>query len=243
MRTWGWLELVVLQAQEVVAGYVPELDILKGVSVHVEKGETVCIIGPNGAGKSTLIKCVFGLLGVREGDIRFQGESIKGLRPDEIVQKGMAYVPQLKNVFQAMSVEENLDMGAWTRRDGLDDAKERIYGMFPVLKRRRHQRVGTMSGGERQMVAMGRALMVDPVLVLMDEPSAGLAPNVVEDVFNNVNAIAEEGISILLVEQNAKKGLAISDRGYVLDLGRNRFEGLGRELLENPEVGRLYLGG
>jgi neutral amino acid transport system ATP-binding protein len=233
----------VLAVEDLVTGYVEELDILKGVSLYVDEGETVSIIGPNGAGKSTLIKCVFGLLAPRKGSIRFRGEAIGGLPPEQIVQKGLAYVPQVNNVFQTLSVEENLEMGAWTRKDGLEAAKDRVYQMFPVLKKRRKQRAGTMSGGERQMVAMGRALMVDPRLVLLDEPSAGLAPNVVDEVFLNVKRIAEEGIPILLVEQNAKKALAESDRGYVLDLGKNRFEGPGRELLENPEVGRLYLGG
>jgi neutral amino acid transport system ATP-binding protein len=243
MPIWGWDELSVLNVQKVVAGYVAELDILKGVSVRVEKGQTVCIIGPNGAGKSTLIKTIFGLLPPREGSIRFQGEEIGGLRPETVVEKGMAYVPQLGNVFPSMTVDENLEMGAWTRRDGVQEAKDRVFEMFPVLSKRRRQRAGTMSGGERQMVAMARALMVDPVLLLLDEPSAGLAPAVVEEVFINIRRIAQEGIPILLVEQNAKKALGYSDYAYVLDVGRNRFEGSGQELLENPEVGRLYLGG
>ncbi len=233
----------VLEVKDLVVGYVEELDILHGVSMRVADGETVCIIGPNGAGKSTLIKSVFGLLPPKRGQIRFRQEEVAGLPPEEIVRRGMGYVPQMGNVFPQMSVEENLEMGAWTRRSGYQDALERVEAMFPVLKKRRRQRVGTMSGGERQMVAMGRALMVSPQLLLLDEPSAGLAPNLVDDVFANVERIAQQGIPILLVEQNAKKGLAASDRGYVLDMGKNRFEGTGRELLENPDVGKLYLGG
>ncbi len=233
----------ILKVENVVAGYVEELDILHGVSIEVGDGETVCIIGPNGAGKSTLIKSVFGFLPPKQGSIRFRGEEIAGLPPEEVVRHGIGYVPQLGNVFPNMTVLENLEMGAWTRRTGFQEALERVEGMFPVLADRRRQRVGTMSGGERQMVAMGRALMVDPQLLLLDEPSAGLAPNLVDDVFANIQRIAKQGIPILLVEQNAVKGLAASDRGYVLDMGKNRFEGSGQQLLENPEVGRLYLGG
>jgi neutral amino acid transport system ATP-binding protein len=233
----------VLEAEGVVAGYAPELDILHGASVSVGRGETVCIIGPNGAGKSTLIKAVFGLLKPRAGHVRLDGVDITGLSPERIVRRGVSYVPQVANVFQQLTVEENLELGAWAADGDLRDAMERVFALFPALRERRRQRAGTMSGGERQMVAMGRALMVSPRLLLLDEPSAGLAPAVVEDVFQNVKRIAAEGVAILLVEQNAKKGLAVSDRGYVLDMGKNRFEGPGADLLADPEVGRLYLGG
>ncbi len=237
------MDEALLAAEDVVAGYTPGVDILHGVDLHVARDETVCLIGPNGAGKSTLIKAIFGLLVPREGTIRFQGEDITSLPPERTAQTGICYVPQRENVFASMSVQENLELGAWLREEGTGEAMESVFELFPVLEERRGQRVGTMSGGQRQMVAMGRALMLDPELLLLDEPSAGLAPNLVDDVFENVERIASTGTSILLVEQNAKRGLNVSDRGYVLDQGENRFEGTGRELLEDPQVGRLYLGG
>lgn len=232
-----------LSARDIVAGYTPEVDILHGVDLEVDRDETVCLIGPNGAGKSTLIKAIFGLLVPREGTIRFQGEDITELPPEKTAQTGICYVPQRENVFASMNVRENLELGGWLREEGVEEAMESVFELFPVLEKRQDQRVGTMSGGQRQMVAMGRALMLDPELLLLDEPSAGLAPNLVDDVFENVQRIARTGTSILLVEQNAKRGLSISDRGYVLDQGENRFEGTGQELLEDPQVGRLYLGG
>ncbi len=233
----------VLEVHDVVAGYSSDVDILHGVSMHVEESETVTIIGPNGAGKSTLIKVVFGLLSPREGRVVFQGEDITGLEPNAIVERGLCYVPQRGNVFPSMSVMENLELGAWTFKGDFDAALARVFDLFPVLQERVDQRVGTMSGGQRQMVAMGRALMMDPSLILLDEPSAGLAPNLADDVFENIQRIAGTGTPIVLVEQNAKKGLAIADRGIVLDTGEVRFEGPGDELLEDPQVGKLYLGG
>lgn len=232
-----------LTVEDVVAGYTPDTDILHGVNLEVHREEVVCIIGPNGAGKSTLIKAVFGLLEPRAGTVRFRGEDITGLDPHEIVERGMGYVPQLDNVFPSLSVVENLEMGAWLAEDDLEPGLERVFDLFPVLGERRGQKVGNMSGGQRQMVAMGRALMVDPDLLLLDEPSAGLAPNLVDQAFENVQRIAAAGKSILLVEQNAKKGLSISDRGVVLDMGENKYAGTGQELLNDPKVGRLYLGG
>ncbi len=232
-----------LETEGVVAGYTEELDILHGIDMHVEQDETICIIGPNGAGKSTLIKTIFGLLDPREGRVVFQGEDISGLDPNEIVAKGMCYVPQLDNVFPSLTVMENLELGAWVSEDRLDHALASVFDLFPILEERSDQRVGTMSGGQRQMVAMGRAMMSDPALILMDEPSAGLAPTLVDDVFENIRTIASTGTPIVLVEQNATKGLAIADRGYVLDTGEVRFEGTGQELLEDPQVGQLYLGG
>jgi branched-chain amino acid transport system ATP-binding protein len=231
-----------LAVEDLVAGYVPEVDILTGVEFAVREGEIVTVIGPNGAGKSTLIKSIFGLLPPRRGRVVLRGEDLTGLRPHSITRRGMSYVPQLDNVFQSLTVEENLEMGA------LDSSKARegmarIYELFPRLGERRTQAAGTMSGGERQLLAMGRALMPDPKVVLLDEPSAGLAPAFVEAVFEKVEEINRHGVTVVMVEQNARRALGMSDRGYVLDLGQNRFEGPGKELLEDPKVAELYLGG
>lgn len=232
----------ILRAEGIVCGY-GEADIVKGASVGVRDREVVCIIGPNGAGKSTLLKCIFGLVKARAGTVTLDGKDLTNLPPNKIVASGLAYVPQVANVFSTMTVDENLDMGAFLREKGIADAKERVLSLFPDLRERRAQRVGSMSGGQRQMVAIGRALMLDPRLLLLDEPSAGLAPMLQDQVFTQVRRIADAGTPVLLVEQNAKKALAHSDRGIVLDQGKNAFEGKGSELLESPEVGRLYLGG
>jgi neutral amino acid transport system ATP-binding protein len=231
-----------LFTEDLIAGYVPEVDILNGVSIEVREGEIVTVIGPNGAGKSTLIKTIFGLLAPRGGLVQLRGEDITGLRPHAITRRGMSYVPQLDNVFASLSVEENLQMGS------LDPSRtgERVdvmYGLFPRLGERRRQAVGTMSGGERQMVAMGRALMPEPQVLLLDEPSAGLAPAFVEAIFERIEEINRHGVPIVMVEQNARRALAMSNRGYVLDLGKDRFQGPGKELLEDPKVAELYLGG
>ena len=233
----------ILRAQDVVAGY-GELDILQGASVHVDEGEVVCILGPNGAGKSTLLKTIAGLLKPRAGRIHLGDLDVTGHAPERLVGEGLAYVPQVANVFPTMSVDENLDMGAYLREDaeGVARARERVHGLFPILKERAAERVGRMSGGQRQMVAIGRALMMEPRVLLLDEPSAGLAPNLQDMVFDQARRIADHGTPILLVEQNAKKALQKSDRGYVLDQGRNRYEGRGQDLLHDPNVGRLYLG-
>jgi neutral amino acid transport system ATP-binding protein len=232
----------ILTTDSLVAGYVPEVDILSDVTVQVREGEIVTVIGPNGAGKSTLIKTMFGLLKPRSGRIYFEGEDITGLKPHKLTRRGLSYVPQLDNVFPTLTVDENLEMGA---REGLDrnQQMERMYDLFPRLGERRRQTAGTMSGGERQMVAMGRALMPDPRVMLLDEPSAGLAPAFVDALFQKIEDINESGVTIVMVEQNARRALAMSDRGYVLDLGSNRFEGPGRELLNDPKVAELYLGG
>jgi neutral amino acid transport system ATP-binding protein len=232
----------VLTVENVVAGYVPEVDILRGVDFSVSEGEIATVIGPNGAGKSTLIKTVFGLLPLRSGRIVLRGEDLSGLAPHSITRRGMSYVPQLNNIFPSLTVEENLEMGA------LDTSKTkqsmgRVYELFPRLEERRTQTAGTMSGGERQLLAMGRALMPDPQVLLLDEPSAGLAPAFVEAVFEKVAEINREGVTIVMVEQNARRALGMSDRGYVLDLGQNRFQGPGQQLLEDPKVADLYLGG
>ena len=231
-----------LSTEGLVAGYVPEVDILSGVDLTVNEGEIVTVIGPNGAGKSTLIKSIFGLLAPRSGKVVLRGEELTGLAPHSITRRGMSYVPQLDNVFQSLTVEENLEMGALE----MGSAKERMevmYEVFPRLGERRTQDEGTMSGGERQMLAMGRALMPEPNVLLLDEPSAGLAPAFVEAIFEKVEEINKAGVTIVMVEQNARRALNMSDRGYVLDLGTNRFEGAGKELLADPKVAELYLGG
>jgi ABC-type branched-subunit amino acid transport system ATPase component len=231
-----------LGTRDLVAGYVSEVDILNGVSISVRKGEIVTVIGPNGAGKSTLIKTIFGLLKPRRGSVLFKDEDIGGAKPHTITRKGMSYVPQLDNVFPSLTVEENLEMGAFDRST-VQQRMELMYELFPRLGERRRQVVGTMSGGERQMAAMARALMPDPEVLLLDEPSAGLAPAFVDAIFAKVEEINRTGVTIVMVEQNAKRALAMSDRGYVLDVGTNRFEGAGKELLVDEKVVQLYLGG
>jgi neutral amino acid transport system ATP-binding protein len=231
-----------LATENLVGGYVPEVDILNDVSIFVRKGEIVTVIGPNGAGKSTLIKTVFGLLKPRRGRVLFKGEDITGAKPHKITRTGLSYVPQLDNVFPSLTVEENLQVGA-LERSSAGERIDEMYGLFPRLGERRRQVVGTMSGGERQLAAMARALMPDPDVLLLDEPSAGLAPIFVEAIFGKVEEINRTGVTIVMVEQNARRALALSDRGYVLDLGTNRFEGAGRELLSDEKVMELYLGG
>jgi neutral amino acid transport system ATP-binding protein len=232
----------ILRADGLVAGYVREVDILNGVSISVSEGEVVTVIGPNGAGKSTLIKTIFGLLRPRAGQVTFRDQEISGHKPHDITRLGLSYVPQLDNVFPSLTVEENLEMGSLdSSRTG--EQVERMYTLFPRLDERRTQTVGTMSGGERQMVAMARALMPDPQVLLLDEPSAGLAPAFVDAIFEKVEEINRSGVTIVMVEQNARRALGMSDRGYVLDLGKDRFEGPGKQLLEDPKVAELYLGG
>jgi neutral amino acid transport system ATP-binding protein len=231
-----------LETEDLVAGYVPEVDILNGVSIEVHDGEIVTVVGPNGAGKSTLIKTIFGLLRPRRGRVVFKGEDLVGTKPHAITRKGMSYVPQLDNVFTSLTVEENLEMGALDPSMA-DDRMHRMFELFPRLGERRRQVVGTMSGGERQMVAMARALMPDPQVLLLDEPSAGLAPAFVEAIFAKIGDVNRAGVTIVMVEQNARRALGMSSRGYVLDLGANRFEGSGNELLTDEKVAELYLGG
>ena len=231
-----------LEVENVYAGYVQDLNILQGINFRITSGELVAVIGPNGAGKSTLAKTIFGLLKPNQGKIVFKGENIAGLKSDQIVRRGMCYVPQISNVFLSQSVEENLEMGAFIRSGSLQSLKDSIYSIFPGLANRCRQRAGTLSGGERQMLAMGRALMLDPDLLLLDEPSAALSPILVNSVFEQIKGINQTGKAIVLVEQNAKKALLMADRGYVLENGRDRFEGPGEELLNDPKVGELYLG-
>ena len=231
-----------LEVEKVDAGYIKDLNILQGVNFQIKPGELVAVIGPNGAGKSTLAKTIFGLLTPNKGKITFKGEDITHLKSDRIVQRGMCYVPQIVNVFPSLTVEENLEMGAFILQGSLKELKEEIFTMFPKLKQRRGQRGGTLSGGERQMLAMGRSLMLKPDLLLLDEPSAALSPILVNSVFEQIKAINQNGTAIVLVEQNARKALAMADRGYVLVDGCDRFEGPGEELLNDPQVGELYLG-
>jgi neutral amino acid transport system ATP-binding protein len=233
---------VLLETRDLVAGYSPELDILSGVSIHVQVGEFITVVGPNGAGKSTLIKAVIGLVNPRQGQVLLRGKDITGCPPHEVVRLGVGYVPQRENVFESMSVLENLELGSVDRSSSATATRiEELLALFPLLAARRRQIVGTMSGGERQMVAMARALMPKPQILLLDEPSAGLAPMFVEAMFRQVSEINAAGVSILMVEQNARAALALSHRGYVLDLGRIAFEGLGSQLLADPRLAELYL--
>lgn len=231
-----------LTVTDVYAGYIQDLNILQGINFKIYPGELVTIVGPNGAGKSTLAKTIFGLLAPNRGQIEFNGRSIGGLKSNQIVKLGLCYVPQIANVFSSLTVEENLEMGAFVLNEPLKPLKQAIYNMFPVLAERRNQAAGTLSGGERQMLAMGRALMLKPSLLLLDEPSAALSPLLVNDVLERIRQINQTGTAIALVEQNARKALAMADRGYVLDAGRDRYVGVGSDLLNDPKVGELYLG-
>jgi ABC-type branched-subunit amino acid transport system ATPase component len=233
----------VLAAQDLVGGYTAEVDILRGCSLVAQRGEIVVVIGPNGAGKSTLVKAIFGLVKVREGTVTVNGHDVTGAKPHDITQRGMSYVPQVANVFTTMTVQENLEMGGVLARSALRRRMDEVYALFPRLAERRRQRAGTMSGGERQMLAMGRALMTGPTVLLLDEPSAGLAPQVVGEVFDTIRRINAAGITIVMIEQNARRALALANRAYVLEGGANRYTGTGRELLDDPKVAELYLGG
>ena len=235
---------LLLQAQGLTAGY-GKMPILHDVSLDVRAGEMVSIIGPNGAGKSTALKSIVGFVKVSSGHVRFDGQEITGLRPDQVLPRGLAYVPQGRIVFPQMTVLENLEMGGYIERDGqrIRKALEQVFGLFPILGERQRQKAGTMSGGEQQMVAIARALMTRPKLILLDEPSLGLSPKFVSLIFDKLMAMKHSGYTLVVVEQNAAKALAVADRGYVLELGRNRFEGTGAALLADPEVKRLYLGG
>ena len=218
-------------------------DILRGCTVSVDKGEIVVIVGPNGAGKSTAMKALFGMVRLREGDVRLGGESIARLTPQDRVKLGMAFVPQSGNVFTTMTVQENLEMGAFLRRDDISGSMERVFDLFPVLEEKRRQTAGELSGGQRQQVAIGRALMTRPEVLMLDEPTAGVSPIVMDELFDRILEIRQAGIAVLMVEQNARQALAIADRGFVLVTGENRHTGSGQALLANPEVRRSFLGG
>jgi ABC-type branched-subunit amino acid transport system ATPase component len=234
--------MALLDVRHISSGY-GEMSILHDISIQVGAGEVVTLIGPNGAGKSTLLKTIFGLLRPLEGRILFEDMDITGLSPPLLVRRGMSYVPQVDNIFPSLTVQENLAMGAFVRHDGYAECLEEVYTFFPVLRLKRKQRVGSLSGGERQMVAMGRALMLDPRLLLLDEPSAGLSPRLVGMVFEKMVEINQTGVALLIVEQNAREALRLSHRGYVMASGEVRLEEEGGQLLQNEEVGRLYLGG
>ena len=233
---------VLLEATGIVSGYVPEVNILNGLDLTLQRGEFVGIIGPNGAGKSTFLKAVLGLVGVRSGSILLHGDDITGQPAHKLVKRGVGFVPQTKNVFQTLTVRENLEMGCFLAPKRFHERYDVVTGLFPRLAERADQRAGSLSGGERQMVAMGRALMLDPKLLLLDEPSAGLSPMLQDQVFLQCRQINETGVAILMVEQNARRCLQVCDRGYVLDQGRNAYNGTGRELLGDPKVIELYLG-
>jgi ABC-type branched-subunit amino acid transport system ATPase component len=236
--------MALLELRAVEAGY-GSIQILHGVSLHVNAGEVVAVIGPNGAGKSTAFKVIMGFITHLRGEIVFDGRSLIGQRPDKILALGLGYVPQGRVVFSQMTVRENLEMGAYLERDkgAIKASMERVFSLFPRLGERRRQAAGSLSGGEQQMVAMGRALMMQPKMLMLDEASLWLSPRLVDEVFDKTVEMARGGLTVMLVEQNAARALEIADRGYVLELGRNRFEGAGRDLLANPEVRRLYLGG
>lgn len=224
-------------------GYGKGPDILHGCTISVNKGEIAVIVGPNGAGKSTAMKAVFGMLNVHGGSVRLDGEDITKLSPQERVVKGMGFVPQTSNIFTTMTVEENLEMGAFIRTDNFSDTMTQIYDLFPILKEKRHQAAGELSGGQRQQVAVGRALMTQPKVLMLDEPTAGVSPIVMDELFDRIIEVARTGIPILMVEQNARQALEIADKAYVLVQGRNAHTGTGKELLSDDEVRRSFLGG
>lgn len=232
----------VLRADNLVAGYLPGVNILNGCSIEAYPGELIGIIGPNGAGKSTLLKALFGLVKIREGNVVLNGEDITGFKTNKLVQMGVGFVPQTNNVFPSLTIEENLQMGLFLQPKRLNERLEAIFDIFPVLKDRRSQSAGSLSGGERQSVAMARALMMDPKVLLLDEPSAGLSPVRQDETFIRTRRINKAGVSVIMVEQNARRCLQIADRGYVLDQGRDAYTGTGRELADDPKVIELYLG-
>jgi branched-chain amino acid transport system ATP-binding protein len=232
----------VVEVKDLVAGYLPGVNILNSTNLSADKGELIGIIGPNGAGKSTLLKAIFGLVKVREGSITLNGENITGLKPNQLVSKGVGFIPQSNNVFPSLTIEENLQMGIFQEPSKYNERLEFVVSIFEELGKRLKQRAGSLSGGERQMVAMGRALMMNPAVLLLDEPSAGLSPVRQDEAFLRVSEINKAGVTCIMVEQNARRCLQIADRAYVLDQGKDAVVGTGRELLNDPQVIGLYLG-
>ena len=232
----------IIEVNGLASGYVKGLNILQGVDLVLKEKEVVSIIGPNGAGKSTLLKAIMGLIPIFGGKIFFNGNELKEIKSFELIQKGIAYVPQVSNVFPSLTIEENLEMGLWTTKDKQNKFFEEIYSMFEILFQKRKERAGNLSGGQRQLLALGRALISKPKVLLLDEPSAGLSPKAIDEVFEYIENINKSGVSILLVEQNAKRALRFCNRGYVLDQGRNAYTGLGKDLLNDEKVIDLYLG-
>ena len=232
-----------LIGENMTGGYGKGPDILHDCTISVDEGEIAVIVGPNGAGKSTGMKAVFGMLDLRQGRVKLDGEDITALSPQDRVGKGMGFVPQTSNIFTSMTVEENLEMGAFIRKDDFRDTMEQVYDLFPILKEKRLQAAGELSGGQRQQVAVGRALMTRPKVLMLDEPTAGVSPIVMDELFDRIIEVARTGIPILMVEQNARQALEIADKGYVLVQGRNAYTGTGKELLADPEVRKSFLGG
>jgi branched-chain amino acid transport system ATP-binding protein len=235
-------EGAVLRADDIIAGYLPGVNILNGTDLYCHRGELIGIIGPNGAGKSTLLKAIFGLVKVKRGTVSLEGNDVTNSRADVLVSKGIGFVPQSSNVFPSLTIEENLQMGMYQSRKAFSQRFDFVAELFPALRDRRKQRAGSLSGGERQMVAMGRALMMEPSVLLLDEPSAGLSPALQDEVFVQTKRINGSGVSVVMVEQNARRCLQICDRGYVLDQGRNAYTASGADLMDDPKVIELYLG-
>ena len=230
------------EGNNMTGGYGDGPDIINSCSINVDKGEIVAILGPNGAGKSTAMKAMLGLLNLKSGSVVIEDQDISKFSPQERVQRGLSFVPQTKNVFSELTVRENLEIGGFLRKDDIDIVINQIYELFPILAEKRGQVVGQLSGGQRQQVALGRALMIQPSVLMLDEPTAGVSPIVMDELFEHIVKVKKTGVAIIMVEQNAKQALSISDRGYVLVTGENKFEGSGKELLNDPEVRRSFLG-
>ena len=234
--------MIFFKGENISAGY-GGVDIIKNCNIQVEEGEIVVLIGPNGAGKSTVMKAMLGMLNLRNGSVKFNNDDITAMLPQDRVNLGIAFVPQTQNVFTGMTVEENLEMGAFLRNDNIQDTINQVYDLFPILREKRKQYVGELSGGQRQQVAFGRALMTKPSILMLDEPTAGVSPIVMDDLFTRIIEVGKTGVGILMVEQNAKQALSIANRGYVMVNGENRMEGSGKDLLKNPNVRKSFLGG